>query len=199
MFWRIVNIILVVLLVGSVIGGYFYGQERFKAGQSHLEAKVKEAYDQGYKAYEDPNNPGPKIKALETLVKELKTGLAVAPKPLRDLTYAELMDFVKRDQTNKTPYSFPNYYAFHFASDFFNAAQREGIRVGYVILRFLGGKLLALNAFRTTDRGLIFIEPQLDQVVKVEKGRGYWEQNSWTSRPGFDDTIVEVLLVGLEE
>jgi hypothetical protein len=49
-------------------------------------------------------------------------------------------------------------------------------------------------AFDTTDRGLIYIEPQFDQEVKLVVGRSYSQLNNFTSAPR-DDTIKRYLVV----
>ena len=48
-------------------------------------------------------------------------------------------------------------------------------------------------AFETTDKGLIYIEPQDDREVKVEVGVKYWEDNGY-GKTDWDDTIKEVVV-----
>ena len=78
-------------------------------------------------------------------------------------TYAELLAFLERDQTDEYTYMLgPPKNAFictDFAETVHNNAEDAGIRAGFVAIYIEGmGEGHALNAFQTTDRGLVFID-----------------------------------------
>ncbi len=100
-----------------------------------------------------------------------------------DPTWAELLDFLRDDKTDENIYVPGEYVCSHFAVDVHNNAERAGIRAAYVVVE-LPGSSHALNAFKTTDRGLVFIdctglhlgEPgpsNRDKTVNVRMGRSY--------------------------
>lgn len=95
-------------------------------------------------------------------------------------TYAELLAFIKKDPTDKYSYIFgpPKiaYVSSDFAEDVHNNAEAAGIRAAWVGIDIYGNtEGHALNAFETTDMGLVFID---------STGEGLWSasssnRNSW--------------------
>jgi hypothetical protein len=77
-------------------------------------------------------------------------------------TYAQLVAFVEQDTTDNNDYLVdPNigYVCADFAEDVHNHAEAAGIRAASVSVEFEGsGEGHALNAFDTTDRGLVYID-----------------------------------------
>jgi hypothetical protein len=64
----------------------------------------------------------------------------------------------------------------------------EGYLCGFVYVEFLEGAH-ATVCFNTTDHGLIFIEPQDDEIVNLTIGQQYWDRTKY-SPPDYDDTVV---------
>lgn len=98
-------------------------------------------------------------------------------------TWARLSNFLLSDGTDRKAYVPGVYMCGDFARDVHNNAERAGIRAAYVAVR-LGSDYHSLNAFKTTDRGLVFIdctglqvsEPgpsNRDKTVNVKLGRSY--------------------------
>ena len=121
-----------------------------------------------------------------------------------DHTFAELIAFVKEDPTDEHYYATDvdvyvgaaevPYVCSDFAEDVHNNAEAAGIRAAWVSIDFEGDdKGHALNAFETTDRGLVYIDctgkgslrlrvpydPY--DLVKTEQGISLMESNpsSW--------------------
>jgi hypothetical protein len=90
---------------------------------------------------------------------------------LRDPTYEEALHFIRSDQTDKNQYN-QSYTCFNFANDFRNNALNEGYRCGYVAIEF-GEASHAIVCFNTSDNGLIFIEPQTDEIVTLTTEQPY--------------------------
>lgn len=100
-------------------------------------------------------------------------------------TYAELVAFIKTDDTDKYSYIFgpPKiaYVCSDFAEDVHNNAEVAGIRAAWVGIEIEGfkgkTKWHALTAFETTDLGLVYIDCT---------GKGIWTEssnrNSWDRR-----------------
>lgn len=91
---------------------------------------------------------------------------------LKDPTFKELRDFILRDTTSRNKYVLNVYECRHFASEVDNNAQAAGWRCGFALICYARGQH-AVVAFNTTDRGLIFIEPQTDAVINVKVGGTY--------------------------
>jgi len=98
-------------------------------------------------------------------------------------TWARLLDFLLMDETDEHVYVSGVYMCGDFATAVHNNAERAGIRAAYVIVE-LTGDYHALNAFKTTDRGLIFIDctglkasqsgpSNCDTIVNVRLGKSY--------------------------
>lgn len=92
-------------------------------------------------------------------------------------TYDELVEFIKRDQTDKTPYQADKYTCFNYAMDVHNNAEAAGIRAGVVFLNQNSEWAInrhALNVFETVDKGLIFIDCTCyDMRAYVAVGESY--------------------------
>jgi len=109
----------------------------------------------------------------------------------RNPSYKEVIRFIKEDKTDLNPYIPDQYDCYNFAVDTDNNAERSGIRCAYVYISIVGPKYdaHALIAFETRDKGLVFIEPQTDDVMRVAIGIRYWRDNGF-GRPDYDDTIT---------
>lgn len=99
---------------------------------------------------------------------------------LRDSTYREMKDFLARNKTDSNDFKegifgiFGRYSCRNFSRDVKVNAIKEGIRCASVFVRFNDGEGHGLVAFRTVDRGVIFIEPQNDKEVEIAAGIRYW-------------------------
>jgi len=92
---------------------------------------------------------------------------------IRDPTYQEALQFIRSDQTDKNQYN-QSYTCINFANDFINNALNEGYRCGYVKIEFQGAQQHAIVCFNTSDNGLIFIEPQNDELVTLTTEQPYF-------------------------
>jgi hypothetical protein len=151
---------------GHAIG---YSEGHTKGYPEGYNAGQTEGYDSGHAKGYDTGYAG----GYDAGYKELsQTG-----KIYRNPTYQEMKDFLKRDTTNSHRYegTAPGAYdCENFASDVCNNAEAEGIRAAVVFLDYENTNLgHAIVAFETTDKGLIFIEPQSDGEVMIAVGIGY--------------------------
>ncbi len=112
-------------------------------------------------------------KVLEDRIKQLPDKLE---QKLKDLTWIELKEFLRKDRTNEMIFNDKDFDCSGFAITLFRNARAHGIRAAYaeVIFRDYGH---ALNKFKTTDRGYVFIDNTgnrygtgLDTVAYIKKG-----------------------------
>ncbi len=86
----------------------------------------------------------------------------------QQLTLEEVRQFLAEDKTDRIP---PSYYnCLDYTFDVYQAARWAGIEC-YPVKLILGGvgtSAHAIVAFKTTDAGLVFFEPQSDQQVDVQ-------------------------------
>jgi hypothetical protein len=76
-----------------------------------------------------------------------------------DPTWDELVAFLQRDPTNEKHYYSGVFACGSFAEELHNHAEAEGIRCAFVGVSFAGASVdHALNAFNTTDYGLVYID-----------------------------------------
>ena len=118
---------------------------------------------------------------------------------IKDPTYREMTSFLRADDTDKADYIKSEYECTGFATDLCNSAETEGTRCADVTLKFPGGNGHAIVAFDTIDKGLIYIEPQFDDLVRVEIGNYFYKcivpkAGYIYEKPDYDDTIEEVLV-----
>jgi hypothetical protein len=106
---------------------------------------------------------------------------------IRDPTYQEMLSFIASDQTNTHEYS-GSYDCYDFTNELCNNAFNNGYRAGFVYIEFLYDAH-ALVCFRTVDKGLVFIEPQSDDIMNVVIGEHYWNRAVYEA-PTYDDMIM---------
>ena len=122
-------------------------------------------------------------------------------------TWAQLLNFLLNDKTDQNAYVPDVYMCGGFARDVHNNAERAGIRAAYVDVELPGGHH-ALNAFKTTDRGLVFIDCtgleasqsglfNCDKTVDVRLGRSYipkslFPESGWSVTWGNMGTVYDV-------
>jgi hypothetical protein len=111
---------------------------------------------------------------LNDTIDELLIRESGAKYVLHDPLYWEARNFLSSDSTDKKLYDEVNFNCVNFAQEVNNNAVKKGIRCAYVKL-YLVGDDHALIAFNTTDRGLVFFEPQEDYEAKnLEVGKDYY-------------------------
>jgi len=110
-----------------------------------------------------------------------------------DPTYQEMKNFLKADDSDAISYS-KDHSCTDFTTEVNNNAESKGIRCGtvYIIYAETGHSIVAFN---TTDKGLIFIEPQYDREVKLQIGKSYALLNDFVKQSGLDDIIVRYLIM----
>jgi chaperonin cofactor prefoldin len=122
-------------------------------------------------------------------------------------TWAELKSFILADKTDSNPYIVPTYTCADYARDVYDNAEAAGIRAAFVAVKFQGQSTgHALDAFVTTDQGLIYIDcsgiapgqagpANNDSTVVVKRSTEYQPQfiipQGWVYSPmGIVDTIA---------
>jgi hypothetical protein len=118
---------------------------------------------------------------------------------LRDPSYQEMREFLARDGTSEREWVRGEYTCVDFARDVKTNAARERIRSAFVLIEHpeVGH---AIVAFYTTDRGLVFIEPQEDWKVEPRIGKRYYQSvrpppGYHVPRPVHDDTITRIIII----
>lgn len=137
-----------------------------------LEIQVDSAYDEGY---------------VQGVTDGAGRGFNI-----RDPAYQEALQFIELDQTDKNEYS-ETYTCFEFTADFEKNAFEVGYRCGLVYIE-LPDSAHSIACFNTTDQGLIFIEPQDDEIVTLKIGQPYWDRTIYEP-PDYDDTVVRFVVI----
>jgi hypothetical protein len=181
------SILLAVLMLcgGSVFLGYVRG---YQAGhEGNYTQAFSQGKDAGYQAgYESGLQAGTK---LEPEQKASSTEYS-----LQNPAYLEMKAFLAQDPTSLNKYIEDEYVCVDFAATVNNNAEDQGIRCAVVDIFYPDGYGHTIVAFDTIDRGLIYIEPQFDQEVKLVVGSSYSQLNNFTAAPR-DDTIQRYLVV----
>jgi hypothetical protein len=183
------SIFLAVLMLcgGSLFIGYIRGYHNGHEG-SYTQA-YSQGKSEGYQAgFQSGLQAGYKPGATS---QQQNTSNEVV---LHNPTYQEMKTFLLEDPTNKNVYVEDRYVCVDFSAAVKNNAEAKGIRCAVVDIFYPDGYGHTIVAFNTTDRGLIYIEPQFDQEVRLIDGRSYSQLNNFTSAPR-DDTIQRFLVV----
>jgi myosin heavy subunit len=100
-------------------------------------------------------------------------------------TWNDLMSFIAKDKTENHTYILNTYDCSQFSRDVHNNAEAAGIRAAEVQIFFENEKMgHALNAFLTTDYGLVYIDctETPDKIARVKTGKEYRAINlSWAN------------------
>ena len=124
-----------------------------------------------------------------------------------NVSWSQLKTFLKEDRTDSYLY-IENYYTCgNFAETLHNTAENSGIKAAWVAIQFEDDSIShALNAFVTTDRGLVFIDTtgaklgsdrprHLDRVVTINVGKRLYPKllfaSDWKSYPS-DSKVSQV-------
>ncbi|MCK4995359.1 MAG: hypothetical protein KAR55_00585 [Thermoplasmatales archaeon] len=118
---------------------------------------------------------------------------------LHNPSFSEARYFINNDLTNQIPYEPVNFTCAHYAQGVNNNAEDMGIACAVVVLNF-NLSSHAIIAFNTTDRGMVYFEPQTDDVVRnLEIGNDYWtdcviNDPGWYYVDDSDDTIESIMI-----
>lgn len=110
---------------------------------------------------------------------------------LHDPSYSEVVSFISSDRTDKKDFIENVFECRHFAQEVNNNAEEQGIRCAYVRISLSGPYPHACIAFNTTDKGIVYYEPQSDEKVNLEVGKDYWAECVLGYYGNDPDCIVE--------
>jgi len=98
----------------------------------------------------------------------------------RPISWKELVSFISDDHTNWNEYISDEYVCLDFAIDLVESAIKQNIKAWIVAVDFTDGTPShAFTGFETTDRGVVFIEPQAD-VPYIDPKVGQYLCDAWT-------------------
>lgn len=212
--WKFVLVsVLVAALAGNVYFWYYHYANSFESGyDSGFLSGNEVGYQLGYgdgnqsgyqlghaQGYSDGNRSGyllgfyygNETGFADGYVQGVEDGVGRGY-TIRDPAYDEAIAFIAWDKTDENEYS-ENYTCFCFAADFKNNAFQAGYRCGFVRIEF-PVYAHAIICFNTTDYGVIFVEPQWDDIVTLTIGQSYSDMNGYLP-PDYDDTIVSFIII----
>lgn len=89
-----------------------------------------------------------------------------------DVTWSVLQEFLWEDKTDEIPYSEETFVCADFAELLHNRAEAAGICAAWVGIEFYHSDVgHGLNAFNTTDRGLVFIDVVNGDVARCSSDK----------------------------
>jgi len=196
----LISIILTIIIISIIISYLFY------KSASELE-KQKQTLENELSFYNSEintlnnhistlnSNIRNKRNTLNDTIEELELRESDEMYYMHNPTYSEVIKFIQKDTTDKKRYDEDTFNCGHYSMEVNNNAESQGIRCCYVTVNFSGGAAHALVAFETTDKGILYIEPQSDEKVNLEIGKDYWadcvvEKSSRYYYPRDSDNIV---------
>jgi hypothetical protein len=95
---------------------------------------------------------------------------------VRNPTYDEVQAFIEEDETDEMEYIEGEFECLDFCMMFRNNAFKKGYISYTVWIDFVGQTFgHSIIGFNTTDRGMIYLDPQLDYFVDLQIGIDYWK------------------------
>ena len=136
------------------------------------------------------------LDAIQMKYQNVTTGYAYV---LNDPTYAEMQSFIAADNTDLRKYNADTYNCQNYSADVITNAAKQKIRCAFVSIDYTNSGH-AIVAFNTTDRGLVYIEPQSDKEVKLSVGGHYYQEiitkpGYYYPTPSYDDTVKRFLVI----
>ena len=148
------TLVAVVILAIAFSAGVLLGTNGYGYGISYVGTQAEAEYNEGgYQATGENSSTSQEVV-------------------LKNPTFKELRDFILRDPTNRNEFVLNQYECRHFATEVNNNAEANDLRCAFVLLCYDRGQH-AVVAFNTTDRGLVYIEPQTDAAIHPEVGGSY--------------------------
>ncbi len=129
-----------------------------------------------------PQDVQNELKQLREENQGLKAEMSKIPK---NPTYDELIRFLKEDQTDKL-WPPPAGEHLEMAHQLLKSAAKSGIG-GSLAIAMIKNQYWFFAAFKTTDRGTIYVLAALDGAVKLEEGKDYYKINNF---PPQGDAII---------
>ena len=97
----------------------------------------------------------------------------------KDVSFAELKSFILKDNTDDETYIPDVRTCGDFAEALHNNAERAGIRAAFVAIKFQDGSYPhALDGFRTTDRGLVYVDCTGKGMKTASSERGQYKNSN---------------------
>ena len=132
---------------------------------------------------------------VAALQSQLSTGHILA-----DPTYAAMQTFLTSDKTDQNTYNATTYNCVNFSADVIANAAKLNIRCAYISIDFPGTTGHAIVAFNTTDKGMVYIEPQTDEIVQLKVGVHFYQSvipkpGYYYPAPNYDDTVSRFVVV----
>ena len=175
-----IALLLVIMLVASLVFVYHSNEvtkSYWKGYDQGKQSASESTYESGYELGFAEGNQSGSASAYELGFAEgRKQGLkdrTTTGYYIRDPSYNEMINFLSLDQTNNKTYDIRNYNCYDYSKDICDHAFEEGYRCGFVYIELSGAFAHAIVCFNTTDRGVIFIEPQSDEEVVLKIGEHY--------------------------
>ena len=204
-FWFAVAILAVVAIASLITTAWVLNElNRVRNSQLLANAELQEMQAELTAVEIELNASKELVESLEDTLSNLQvnydrltTGYGYV---LRDPSYQEMKAFLTQDETSEQEYLRNEYICVDFAANVKANAAEEGIRCAYVVIEYLGTTGHAIVAFDTTDRGLVYIEPQFDWDVEPEIGRRYYQcvvppPGQYMVEPDYDDTIARIIAI----
>ena len=153
------------------------------------------------------------LAAAQTQAATLQTSLAAATSQvaalqnqlatghiLVDPTYAAMQAFIASDKTDQNTYNVTTYNCVNFSADVIANAAKQNIRCAYINIDFGNNTGHAIVAFNTSDKGIVYIESQTDEIVLLKVGTHYWQSviprpGYYYPQPNYDDTVTRFVVV----
>jgi hypothetical protein len=152
---------------------------------NHEILKTKELLNNiTYIYQEELNKEYAKREALEKRIESLEENVniledKVKQKGLVNPSYSELIHFIAEDTTNTKTYVKGKFVCTDFSNTFIANFRNKGYYSCLAELDF-EDKAHAIVAVNTTDRGLVYVEPQTDQIIyKIDLGDNYCSLVGW--------------------
>jgi len=103
-------------------------------------------------------------------------------------TWQQLCSFLSSDETEQKLFIFSDYTSGDSAKELHDNAESHELRAAFVVVDIEGDSRYAVNAFKTTDKGLVFVDCNYSRY----KAHMLWEMNSLTKAGWLMYSVPEI-------
>jgi hypothetical protein len=181
-----------VLLILATYASYTFGYNNGSNASRNVNYNL--GYNNGYfngnsTGYELGYNSGFREGNVSGFNTGYQVGVTSRGFNIVDPAYQQMLSFMATDTVHNNPYKNDTYVCWNFCNDYINEAFRAGWRCGFVYISF-PVYAHAVVCFNTTDKGIVFVEPQFNEIVNVEVGLSYSRSNGFAPAT-YNDTSMQ--------
>lgn len=180
------------LFLLGVVSGLYLKVKGIEENLGIYEIRIKGIFNELEHLYNRTNNLNDKLTSTSSSLENLQSRVSnleaqlynlnerVKQRGLVNPTYSQLLGFMIRDNTEKHDYDNETFNCADYTNLFIQNFAKEGFFSCFTELVFTNDEAHAIVAVNTTDRGLVYVDPQDDKIIyDLNVGDDYCQKVNW--------------------